>query len=680
MSLKTRIIIAVVLTSCFINVCLSLYFTDQIKQSELKSLNERIDEACSMMRLVNARPLYNVDKEALKVNLDTFFADENIKRIILEEDDIEMRLELSRDIGRNNGMEIERSFLVQFNGITLGKMTVVYSTYLIEKKIAKFRKQSLWLTSTVMLALVVAIVIIVHKLMQPVMQLTRAASEIAAGNLEKEIIQDATGEVGELARNFAAMRDAVIEKISDLARSNENLANEVIQKELNERKILWQSSIMKSINTFFQKSMQARTYKEIAHIFIPIVTRLVPSPYCFIGEVSRDDESQMDILAISETAAHDCRIADIDDSIKSRGQCIRGIRGLVIDGNRSLILNDPASHPDFVPLPDRHIPVTRFLGVPMSLGTEIKGIIALAGKETPYTPDDQTAVEMLAVALVEALSLKKREMEKERLEEMMIQSEKMVSIGGLAAGMAHEINNPLAGILQNSQVIRNRLREKLPANIKAAQEIGISLEDIDRYMTKRDIYAMIDSVLDAGRRAAEIVANMLSFSRKSSSEFIPEQIPELMEKTLDLAESDYNLKKRFDFKQIQKVKEYEKDLPPVLCKASEVQQVFFNILSNGAQAMISSGKDKPPTFTIKIARHGDFVVVEIKDNGPGMKENTRKRIFEPFFTTKNVGEGTGLGLAVSYFIITENHKGTIEVHSSPGKGTTFVISLPCYKL
>ncbi|THB75868.1 MAG: HAMP domain-containing protein [Desulfobacteraceae bacterium] len=680
MSLKTRIIIAVVLASCIINVFLSFYFTEKIKDTELESLSHRIEEACSIMQLVNARPLYNVDKEALKVNLETFFADENMKRIVLEEADIEMKLELSRDIGKSRGMDITRTFSLTFNEIELGHMTVVYSTYLIEQKIAEFRNQILWSAFSVMVALVLAIVFIVNKLMQPVSQLTRAASEIAAGNLDKEIEQNATGEVGELAKNFARMRDAVIEKINDLARSNENLANEIIQKEINEKKILWQGSIMKAINHFFQKSMQAKTYNEIGEMFIPIILDLIPSPYCFIGEVNKEDDTQLDILAISDNAVEDCRMAKIDSSIKIQGQCVRGVRELVINRNTSLIANDPSKIPDFVALPDRHIPIDTFLGVPMALGTEIKGIIALAGKKGGYEPDDQIAAEMLSVALVEALSLKKREVEKERLEEMMVQSEKMVSVGGLAAGMAHEINNPLAGILQNSQVIRNRLKDRLPGNIETAEKLGLDIDDIGRYMEDRGIFQMIDSVLDAGKRAADIVANMLSFSRKSSSEFLPETIPELMEKTLDLAESDYNLKKRFDFKQIFIHKEYQDNLPEVMCKASEIQQVFFNILSNGAQAMMSDQEGKAPAFTIRIYRARDFVVIEIRDNGPGMKENIRRRIFEPFFTTKSVGDGTGLGLAVSYFIITENHKGTIEVHSSPGRGTNFVIKLPYHKL
>jgi signal transduction histidine kinase len=187
---------------------------------------------------------------------------------------------------------------------------------------------------------------------------------------------------------------------------------------------------------------------------------------------------------------------------------------------------------------------------------------------------------------------------------------------------------------------------------------------------------MLDSVMDAGKRAAAIVSNMLSFSRKSASGFVQEDICMLLDQTLELAASDYNLKKRFDFKKIEIKRDYAKGLPPVYCKASEVQQVFFNILSNGAQAMMGVETQISPCFVLRIFQEDSMLCVKIRDNGPGMTPDTRKRVFEPFFTTKTVGEGTGLGLAVSYFIITENHKGRIEVTSHQGNGSCFLIKLP----
>lgn len=264
-----------------------------------------------------------------------------------------------------------------------------------------------------------------------------------------------------------------------------------------------------------------------------------------------------------------------------------------------------------------------------------------------------------------------------RIEDMMVQSEKMLSVGGLAAGMAHEINNPLAGILQNVQVLRNRLAGNIPKNIDTAIECGIEFEALERYMQKRGLPPMIDAVIESGTRAARIVDNMLSFSRRSGSSLKRHSLPELLDKTVELASNDYDLKKKYDFRQIEIRREYEKGLPQITCEGSQLQQVFLNILKNGAQAMASHiPSGKPPLLTLRIRRNRGHLDIEIEDNGPGMDDATRKRAFEPFFTTKRVGVGTGLGLSVSYFIITENHNGSMTVDSKPGKGARFTITLP----
>lgn len=262
-----------------------------------------------------------------------------------------------------------------------------------------------------------------------------------------------------------------------------------------------------------------------------------------------------------------------------------------------------------------------------------------------------------------------------RIEEMMVQSEKMLSVGGLAAGMAHEINNPLAGILQNIQVIRNRLTKDMPANIKAAKECKVNLEDIKAYMEKRNIFSMMELATSSGHQAARIVENMLSFSRKSDGRKSTHYLHDLMETTIELVRNDYRMKKQYDFRNIEIVKEYQENIPPIPCEKSEIQQVFLNILKNGAEAMADADV-LSPKIIIRYFREEDLVVFEIEDNGPGIDREVKKRIFEPFFTTKEVGIGTGLGLSVSYFIIAENHDGMMSVESAPGKGTTFVIKLP----
>ncbi len=262
--------------------------------------------------------------------------------------------------------------------------------------------------------------------------------------------------------------------------------------------------------------------------------------------------------------------------------------------------------------------------------------------------------------------------DRKKAEDMIIQSEKMIFLGGLSAGMAHEINNPLAGIIQNIQVVINRLTSDIPVNEKAAQKAGTDFAAIRAFMEERNIIKLLESAQAAGTRTAKIIQNMLSFARKSTSQKSPCDPFELLEKTLVLACSDYNLNN------IKISKRYRAGIPKVLCEESKIQQVILNIVKNAAQALYGNPETLPehPELVFTLFSESGRVALSIKDNGPGMDEQTKKRIFEPFFTTKPPGEGTGLGLPVSYFIVVEDHNGEMTVDSSPGKGTTFTIRLP----
>ncbi len=270
--------------------------------------------------------------------------------------------------------------------------------------------------------------------------------------------------------------------------------------------------------------------------------------------------------------------------------------------------------------------------------------------------------------------------ERAKIEEVLIQSEKMMSVGGLAAGMAHEINNPLAGIMQGAQMLQLSIDPAIPKNQIIAEECNLSLTVLQEYFQKRNIFRMIETIVTSVQRAADIVTNMLSFSRKASSSMELIDLAELFDRTIELAKNDYDLKKKYDFKKIDIHKNYAQPLQLIKCNSSEIQQVFFNILKNGAQAMMdrhnASNIERKHFFNINIIQKQYMLTIEIEDNGPGMPEEVRRRVFEPFFTTKSGTKGIGLGLSVSYFIITENHKGTMNVESVPEFGSKFIINLP----
>ncbi|WP_455911447.1 sensor histidine kinase [Pseudomonas putida] len=263
------------------------------------------------------------------------------------------------------------------------------------------------------------------------------------------------------------------------------------------------------------------------------------------------------------------------------------------------------------------------------------------------------------------------------LEEMMVQSEKMLSVGGLAAGMAHEINNPLGAILHNVQNIRRRLSPDLPKNLEHAEQAGIELEVVNRYLQGREVPQLLDGIQQAGARAAKIVTHMLSFSRRSNRQMAPCDLPALIDQAVEIAGNDFDLTIGFDFKGQAIIRQFDPQLGPVPGTANELEQVLLNLLKNAAQAIHLREDDREPGRIILRARlNPPWAEIQVEDNGIGMSENVRKRTFEPFFTTKEIGQGTGLGLSVSYFIVTNNHKGQMEVHSTLGQGTCFTLRLP----
>lgn len=270
--------------------------------------------------------------------------------------------------------------------------------------------------------------------------------------------------------------------------------------------------------------------------------------------------------------------------------------------------------------------------------------------------------------------------EKVRMQDVMVQTEKMMSVGGLAAGMAHEINNPLSAILQSAQVLQRRLLQESAVNLAKAQEAGCPHHAITGYLEAREVPELLAGILESGVRAARVVSGMLEFSRRVESNRSYVQLDTLLDKAVELSSNDYDLKKKYDFRHIRIVREYDEALGAVQCTGTQIEQVFLNLLKNAAQAMSSAGEaeevGEAPAIWLRTRQEPGFAVVEVEDNGPGMEESVSRHIFDPFFTTKPSGEGTGLGLSVSRFLIVEKHNGSIAVESKPGVGTKFVIRLP----
>lgn len=246
-------------------------------------------------------------------------------------------------------------------------------------------------------------------------------------------------------------------------------------------------------------------------------------------------------------------------------------------------------------------------------------------------------------------NLKRAYQKLKEAQEQVIRTEKLASLGKLAATVAHEINNPLAAVLTYT-----RLMMKLISRGRFTQE---RLEDVARYLTIME---------SETARCGEIVKNLLAFSRQPKITVEASSIEELIEKTLPLISHD------LEMKNIQLVKEIEPDLPKIKCSSRHIQQALLNLLSNASEAMPEGGT---LTVTAKRSKIDGFVEAVISDTGCGISEEDLKNIFEPFFTTKEEGRGVGLGLSVVHGIITR-HNGSIEIESKPGEGSTFKVRLP----
>ncbi|NDV24691.1 PAS domain S-box protein [Desulfovibrio sp. JC022] len=266
--------------------------------------------------------------------------------------------------------------------------------------------------------------------------------------------------------------------------------------------------------------------------------------------------------------------------------------------------------------------------------------------------------------------------EKIKTQELLIQTEKMVSVGGLAAGMAHEINNPLAGILQAVQNIYRRVSPEIPANVKIADKNGCSCDQIKSYLEERGIIRMLDGIHSSGERAANIVRTMLNFTRRNDEGMTACNLNRLFDDIMNIITCDYDLKKKYDFKHTKIIKDYQENLGEISCMRIEIEQVLLNLVKNAAYASNEISGIRTPTITLRTRMDKKFITAEVEDNGPGINPEVKRRVFEPFFTTKSPGVGTGLGLSVSYFIITQNHKGFFEIDTEIGKGTKFTIKIP----
>lgn len=257
----------------------------------------------------------------------------------------------------------------------------------------------------------------------------------------------------------------------------------------------------------------------------------------------------------------------------------------------------------------------------------------------------------------------------------LIHSEKMASIGVMTAGIAHELNNPVSSIHASVEALLMDYKDLMPlfeklvqlqknpaTNAAISEELKILVHNIDMGYLSGELQTLMKTIINGSQRTSDIIQGLKTFSRDTGDELLPYRVEGGLETALTLLhhklKNKIRIEKSYQFKGV------------IQCQISKINQVFLNILDNAIQAL-----DEEGSIFIETKAGAGSCIITIRDNGPGMDAATQQKIFEPFFTTKEVGKGTGLGLAISYAII-QQHQGDIEVDSAPGKGTTFILTLP----
>ena len=292
-------------------------------------------------------------------------------------------------------------------------------------------------------------------------------------------------------------------------------------------------------------------------------------------------------------------------------------------------------------------------------GATFVTVLALLVDNAGMRSQQQHRIDHLSTLNADMLAINR---ELKATQAQLLQSEKMASIGQLAAGVAHEINNPIGYVYANFSTLSGYVTELLALAQGGGSGSG-SGKPLDLEFLSEDLPDLLRETRDGLDRVTKIVRDLKDFSRVDTTDAW--ELADLvagLESTLNIVQNEVKYKATIERALVA--------LPAVVCRPSEINQVFMNLLVNAAQAI-------PERGVIRLASGFDDeqVWIEVADTGKGMTTEVRNRIFEPFYTTKPVGEGTGLGLSLSYTIV-QKHQGRIDVDSEPGRGTTFRITLP----
>ncbi len=439
------------------------------------------------------------------------------------------------------------------------------------------------------------------------------------------------GYVAVARRDPAPMASAEEFLLSSLQTFAALLLANYTERKLAEAVINRRNRALAGISTIFREALNCDTEEQLGKACLRVVEEATGSKFGFIGELGSD--GLLHALAISDPGWEACSMARVRPVGNFK---MHGIYGRVLKDGRSLLTNAPAQHPDSIGTPPGHPVLTAFLGVPLVSGERTMGMIGVGNREGGYQQAELETLEAMAPAVMEALHRK-------RTEQVLIRSEKLVSVGRLAATIAHEINNPLAAAMNALYLV--------------AQDRGLSPRT-------RELAQISEREL---QRAAQIARRTLGFYREPNSR-APLAIADVISEIALLYEP------RMRDRGVRMVVRCPNKHAAVIANSGEMRQLFSNLLANSIDAVSESGVVQVHIAGPMMANGAPVVRVSVADSGSGIEPQNLKRLFEPFFTTKK-DVGTGLGLWIAEQIL-KKHGGSIRVRSRVGRGTVFSVRLP----
>ncbi|MBI9074018.1 MAG: PAS domain S-box protein [Desulfatibacillum sp.] len=394
--------------------------------------------------------------------------------------------------------------------------------------------------------------------------------------------------------------------------------------------------------------------KKVSDITLKYALELTKSSHGFVSSI---DPKTRDNLGhtLTDMFGDQCRVANqmARFPIGPDGK-YPTLWGCALNDKKSFFTNHPHRHPGSTGLPQGHIALNSFLGVPVLMGETQMGLIALANSDQEYTEADIQSIERLSEIYALALHRQQYELDKSNMEKQLQQIHKLEAIGTLAGGIAHDFNNLLFPIVGMAELL---------------------LEDLDPESPEHE-YAL--EIFTAGKRGSDLVKQILAFSRQAEQEKKPVRIQDVLEEAIRLSRSTIPAN-------VEIMRDIQKDCGWVMADPSQIHQIALNLITNACHAVeenngaiaVSLKETKLASEDLwnQILAPGRYAVLTVCDNGTGIEPGVMEKIFEPYFTTKKQGKGTGLGLALVHGIVKE-HKGDIRVYSEVGKGTTVGIYLP----